>query len=67
MQAQRPPVGVPYATADGGVIVNNGDGTYTYASNSGATVTRQYTAEGGASKALMYGGAALAAVLLLSR
>jgi hypothetical protein len=67
VQAQRPPVGVPYATADGGVIVNNGDGTYTYASNSGATVTRQYTAEGGASKALMYGGAALAAVLLLSR
>lgn len=40
--AQKPPVGVPYGTADGSVVVNNGDGTYTIATNTGATVTRPY-------------------------
>lgn len=70
--AQRPPVGVPYGTADGSVIVNNGDGTYTLAASNGQTVTRPYTqagASGGSgfdSKTLLIGGGVLAALALLA-
>jgi hypothetical protein len=39
-----PPVGSPVATIDGGYVVNNGDGTYTLVSQSGASTTLPYPA-----------------------
>lgn len=41
----RPAAGVPYRTPDGGVVINNGNGTYTAISATGAAVTRAYTAQ----------------------
>ena len=69
VSAQRPPVGVPYATADGGAVVNNGDGTYTYASPTGTTVTRHYAPVKtlGGNKALVVGVGVVGALLLMSR
>jgi len=66
---QRPPVGVPYVMADGGAIVNNGDGTYTYAAATGATVTRPYAtpAKAMSGKTLAIGAGVVGALLLLSR
>ena len=43
----RPPVGQPQMTVDGFVIVNNGDGTYTRISPTGASQTLRYTDAGG--------------------
>lgn len=70
----KPPVGVPQSTADGNVIVNNGDGTYTVISPAGQTATYNY-ASGSASSGgilsgistpmLIAGGAAV--LLLLKR
>lgn len=68
--AQKPPVGIPYGTADGSVIVNNGDGTYTVAGINGASVTRPYTdakASGIDGKTVMIGLGVVGAVLLLAR
>lgn len=41
----RPPAGVPYALPDGGAVVNNGNGTYTVISPTGAAVTRSYSSD----------------------
>lgn len=78
-----PPVGVPMATVDGGLIVNNGNGTYEYIGANGTRQTRQYSSgsSGGAvsagssgmifgmpkNTAYMIGAAALVGVLMLSR
>ena len=67
---KRPPVGQPQMTTDGSMIVNNGDGTYTSISPSGAMSTNRYPAEAGASggysTALLIGGAAVLAFAVLS-
>lgn len=39
----RTPVGVATVTADGGMVINNGDGTYTSIDRNGRSVTRRYT------------------------
>jgi hypothetical protein len=39
----RPPAGVPYELAGGGVVMNNGNGTYTLVSPDGTSTTRPYT------------------------
>ncbi len=66
--AQKPPVGVPYGTADGSVIVNNGDGTYTIATNTGTTQTRPYsqTSGGGVDGKTIAIGVGVAALALLA-
>lgn len=67
---RKPPVGQPQMTTDGSMIVNNGDGTYTSISPSGAMSTNRYPAEAGAtapggySTALLIGGAVLALAVL---
>lgn len=67
---KKPPVGQPQMTTDGSMIVNNGDGTYTSISPSGAMSTNRYPAEAGAtapggySTALLIGGAVLALAVL---
>lgn len=69
---RKPPVGQPQMTTDGSMIVNNGDGTYTSISPSGAMSTNRYPAEAGAtapggySTALLIGGAAVLALAVLS-
>ena len=67
---KKPPVGQPQMTTDGSMIVNNGDGTYTSISPSGAMSTNRYPAEAGASggysTALLIGGAAVLAFAVLS-
>lgn len=40
----RPANGVPYLTSDGGVVINNGNGTYTRVAPTGAASTHQYAA-----------------------
>lgn len=67
---KKPPVGQPQMTTDGSMIVNNGDGTYTSISPSGAMSTNRYPAEAGAAApggyttALLIGGAVLALAVL---
>lgn len=67
---RKPPVGQPQMTTDGSMIVNNGDGTYTSISPSGAMSTNRYPADAGASggysTALLIGGAAVLAFAVLS-
>lgn len=67
---RKPPVGQPQMTTDGSMIVNNGDGTYTSISPSGAMSTNRYPAESGASggysTALLIGGAAVLALAVFS-
>lgn len=41
----RPPAGVPYELPGGGAVINNGNGTYTAVSPTGATVTRSYAVD----------------------
>ena len=67
---RKPPVGQPQMTTDGSMIVNNGDGTYTSISPSGAMSTNRYPAEAGATAPggytvpLLIGGAVLALAVL---
>ncbi|WP_448360509.1 hypothetical protein [Fluviibacter sp.] len=79
--AGKPAVGVATITSDGGMIVNNGNGTFDYVSPSGQRTTRTYSTQsaGGVSsvssgafgidsKTLMIvGGIGLAALLLSKR
>jgi hypothetical protein len=78
--AQRPGVGVATVTADGGVIVNNGDGTYDYIDSQGNRVRRSYGSSGSTTvgaggsplgaidpKVLLVGGLGLAALLMFSK
>lgn len=75
--AARPAVGVATVAADGSMIINNGDGTYTVIGQDGSRVTRAYgntTGSGvmGSSgaidpKLLLIGGAALLGVMMMSR
>jgi hypothetical protein len=66
----KPPVGQPQMTTDGSMIVNNGDGTYTSISPSGAMATNRYPTTGAAAASsnyttpLLIGGAILALVAL---
>jgi len=65
----KPPVGQPQMTTDGSMIVNNGDGTYTSISPSGAMATNRYPTTGAAASSnyttpLLIGGAILAIVAL---
>ena len=66
----KPPVGQPQMTTDGSMIVNNGDGTYTSISPSGAMATNRYPTTGAAAASsnyttpLLIGGAILAIVAL---
>lgn len=73
-----PPVGTAYQTPDGNIITNNGNGTYTVVRPDGTRYTGNYTATsttgggltttGGSisqNDMLLYGGLALAAMLLL--
>ena len=65
----KPPVGQPQMTTDGSMIVNNGDGTYTSISPSGAMATNRYPTTGAAAShpyttPLLIGGAILALVAL---
>ena len=66
----KPPVGQPQMTTDGSMIVNNGDGTYTSISPSGAMATNRYPTNGAAAASsnyttpLLIGGAILALVAL---
>jgi len=66
----KPPVGQPQMTTDGSMIVNNGDGTYTSISPSGAMATNRYPTTGVAAASsnyttpLLIGGAILALVAL---
>jgi len=65
----KPPVGQPQMTTDGSMIVNNGDGTYTSISPSGAMATNRYPTTGAAAShpyttPLLIGGAILAIVAL---
>lgn len=69
----KPPIGIPQATIDGGFVVNNGNGTYTAISASGASSTQSYPATsagggvfGSIPPALLIGGG-VAALLLLSK
>jgi len=79
-RTQIPPRGVPYVTPDGGIITNNGDGTYTLIDQNGISATNRYPAGlpsvgsgfssmfgGVSSQTLMIAGAGLLAVLLLSK
>lgn len=79
----RPPAGVPYEVPGGGLMMNNGDGTYTVVSASGQSVTRAYTStvppsgvavvqpaqwvSGVPNAAILGGGALFAALLLMNR
>lgn len=60
-----PPPGVAYAVAGGGVITNNGDGTYTSIDANGNATKHSYSNASGMNNALMYGGIALLAFLAL--
>ena len=66
----KPPVGQPQMTTDGSMIVNNGNGTYTSISPSGAMATNRYPTTGAAAASspyttpLLIGGAILAIVAL---
>jgi len=66
----KPPVGQPQMTTDGSMIVNNGNGTYTSISPSGAMATNRYPTTGAAAASspyttpLLIGGAILALVAL---
>ena len=59
-----PPPGVAYAVAGGGIITNNGDGTYTSIDANGTAIKRSYSG-GGMNNALLYGGLAVVAFLAL--
>ena len=75
----KPAVGVAQTTTDGGLIVNNGDGTYTYIDQLGQRYVRSYPAtitstspttslfSGGNNTLLIAGGIGVAALLLLSK
>lgn len=63
----KPPVGVPYQTATGAVITNNGDGTYTTVSPSGVATVSRYSAVSLSGVNPMVIGAGVLAVLLLTR
>lgn len=66
----RMPVGTPYLTASGVMVMNNGNGTYTITNPDGSTVTRAYsnsTGVGLPSWALPAGLAAAAFFLLPKR
>lgn len=64
----KPPVGVPQTTLNGEIVINNGDGTYTVVSQSGASATYRYdsgaTSSEGNSSMLMVGAGLLALLLL---
>ena len=62
------PKGIPYVLTDGSIVTNNGNGTYTIVRPNGTTATVNYAAGvSGANPMLLYGGAAVLALLLLSR
>lgn len=69
----KPAVGVPYQTATGAIITNNGDGTYSTVNPlTGNVTTSRYAAASSGlagidSKTLLIGGAAVLGVLLLSQ
>lgn len=72
----KPPVGQPVAAADGSLIVNNGNGTYTVIGTDGSRTTRNYPDAAGTGsmlagvsnqQLLLYGGLGLGAVFLLMR
>lgn len=78
VQSTRPPVGVATVTSDGGLIVNNGNGTFDYVSPTGQRTTRSYGGTGAAggggvptlpgglsTNTLLIGGAAVLALLML--
>ena len=74
-QARQMPVGTPYLTSQNSLVTNNGDGTYTTVSASGGVTTERYASlasqTGGFSlgsipPAVLYGGGALVALLLLT-
>lgn len=80
VEQTRPAVGVATVTSDGGLMVNNGNGTFDYVSPTGQRTTRNYTtaatnalaasgaAFGGVStQTLMLAGGGLLALLLLSK
>lgn len=48
----KPPIGIPQATVNGNMVVNNGDGTYTVVSPSGQSATFRYGANNGGSSDL---------------
>lgn len=67
---QQMPVGTPYVLADGRTVINNGNGTYSTISTSGAVSTGQYSSSGmfgNIPPAVLYGGLGLLAVLALRR
>lgn len=67
----KPPVGVPFQMANGGIITNNGDGTFTTISPTGQTTTTAYAGNLGVgsssinSTTLLIAAAGLGALLLL--
>jgi hypothetical protein len=65
----KPAPGTPYALADGRVIINNGNGTFTTAYPDGRTVTTPYAAtpSGAPSNTLLYAGLAAGAFFLLRK
>lgn len=64
---QLPPPGVPHATVDGNLIVNNGDGTYTVIYPDGRTEIRRYPpGAGGESLGIEFNTANLPAVGLIA-
>lgn len=73
-----PQVGVAQTTTDGGLIVNNGDGTYTYIDQAGQRYVRSYQTTpagggtnvsllGGNNTMLIAGGVGVIALLMLSK
>jgi hypothetical protein len=64
----RPTPGVPHALPGGGVMINNGDGTYTVSDARGASQTRSYGAASSQSSSVspwVWGGAAALALFAL--